>query len=249
MDKITTIIVDDEINARENLTYLLELFCKNIHIVGEAKNVDDAVSLIKDKKPQLVFLDIEMPQKNGFQLFEAFKKINFQVIFITAYDKYAINAFKVSAVDYLLKPIDINLLKLSIKKVEKLIVNKKLKNKIDLLTENRKKIKKIAIPYKSDYVIIDVNDIACIEAERMYSNIKLHNGKTYTASKKLSYYEDILSNSEAFIRIHRSWMVNTNHIYSYSKKEKNIKLTNNISIPVSKSYKEKFENLFNSINH
>lgn len=246
MNTIKTILVDDEINARENLRYLTATFCEKIEIVYEASNVDDAIAAIEKHKPQLVFLDIEMPKKNGFQLINHFKKINFYIIFVTAYDRYAIRAFKYSALDYLLKPIYIKELKDAVKKVSINLEKDDFKKRIEALSINQKKLQKIAIPYKSDYIIIDVKEIACIEADRMYTHIKLMNGKTYTASKKLSYYENLLSNLENFIRIHRSWIVNTNHIYLYSKKEKYITLDNNLQIPVSKSYKNTFESIFKS---
>jgi two-component system LytT family response regulator len=124
MNKISAILVDDEINARENLRILLNNFCSNINVLGEARNVDEAVLAIRKYQPQIVFLDIEMPQKNGFQLLEEFDEINFHVIFVTAYDGYAIKAFQVTAVDYLLKPIDVSLLEKAIKKAEKYIEKK-----------------------------------------------------------------------------------------------------------------------------
>lgn len=244
MNKIKTIIVDDEINARENLRYLTQTFCKKIEIIYEASNVDSAIIAIEKYQPQLVFLDIEMPQKNGFQLINHFKKIKFYVIFVTAYDKYAIKAFKFSALDYLLKPIDIQELKDAVKKVTHHIEKDNLKQRLDLLKINKEKINKIAVPYKSDYVIIDVDTISCIKADRMYSTIHLTNKKKYTASKKLSFYEEMLTKQEDFIRVHRSWLINTKLIFIYSKKEKTIELTDGSIIPLSKSYKEVFENLF-----
>ncbi|AUC85093.1 DNA-binding response regulator [Polaribacter sp. ALD11] len=244
MNVINAIIIDDEVNACENLRYLLTEFCKNITIVSEAKNVDDAIIQINKHKPQLIFLDIEMPQKNGFQLLDAFTNINFQIIFVTAYDKYAIKAFEVSAIDYLLKPIDINRLQKAVEKVSKLLISGKKNNKLDLLNDNREKIQKIAIPYKSDYVIVNLRDILCIEADRMYTIIHTINGKKYVAAKKLSYYEDLLCKEQDFLRTHRSWIVNTSAIEMYSKKDKKIQLKNEFEIPISKSYKEKFEAIF-----
>ena len=140
LNKIPTIIVDDEINARENLRYLTATFCKNIEIIYEASNVNEAIIAIEKHDPKLVFLDIEMPQKNGFQLVDYFKKINFYIIFVTAYDKYAIRAFKVSALDYLLKPIDISDLKIAVKKARTNINNDDFKNRTQLLKENQKKV-------------------------------------------------------------------------------------------------------------
>lgn len=246
MNKLSAILVDDEINARENLRYLLNDFCKNIDILDEASNVDEAVKSIKKHQPQIVFLDIEMPQKNGFQLLEEFDEINFHVIFVTAYDSYAIKAFQVTAIDYLLKPIDISLLEKAIKKVEKHIENNTQGSRINLLQENKKKITKIAIPYKSDYAIVNINNILCVEADRMYSIIYTVKGKEFVVAKKLNYYESLFSSEEMFIRVHRSWIVNTNHINTYSKKEKEIKLDSELKIPVSKSYKESFETLFSN---
>jgi len=246
VNTIKAIIVDDEINARENLRYLTNTFCEKIEIVYEASNVDDAISAIEQYKPHLVFLDIEMPQKNGFQLINHFTKIDFYIIFVTAYDKYAIKAFKYSALDYLMKPIDIQELKDAVKKASKNIEKDHFKERLELLNINKKKLQKIALPYKSDYVILDVNNITCIEADRMYAHINTLDNKTYTASKKLSHFENLLSDQMKFIRVHRSWLINTDFINIYSKKEKFVQLTNGNKIPVSKSYKEVFENLFST---
>lgn len=245
-NKLKAIIVDDELNARENLRYLLGDFCKQITIEGEASNIDDAVKLIHKTQPKLVFLDIEMPQKNGFQLFDEFEEINFQVIFITAYDNYAIKAFQVAAIDYLLKPVDITLLQKAVTKAELQLVQKTSDARIQVLQENKKKFKKIAVPYKNDYAIIDINDVICIQADRMYSVIYTLNEKQFIASKKLNHYENLFKEEGFFVRVHRSWVVNTKHISVYSKREKQIELTNKKVIPVSKGYKQSFETLFTS---
>ncbi len=244
MNKLSAIIVDDEINARENLRYLLNDFCKNINILGEATNVDEAVKVITKHQPQIVFLDIEMPQKNGFQLLNEFEEINFHIIFVTAYDSYAIKAFQVTAIDYLLKPIDVSLLEKAIKKAEKHIENKTQSKRINLLQKNNKKITKIAIPYKNDYAIVNIGDIFCIEADRMYSVLHMKSNKKYMVAKKLSYYEKLLCDNTEFIRLHRSWIINVEKIETYSKKEKEVILETQFKVPVSKSYKENFETLF-----
>lgn len=244
MNTLNAIIVDDEINARENLVYLLSKFCPNVTVVSQAQNVDEAVVEIKKHQPQLVFLDIEMPQKNGFQLLNEFSTIDFQIIFVTAYDKYAVKAFEVAALDYLLKPIAIEKLVKAVKKATVLIDKSERNLRLALLNENKNKIKKIAIPYKSDYVMLNLVDILYIEADRMYSIIHVKENKKYIASKKLSYYENLLSFEEEFIRVHRSWIVNTSTINLYSKKDKNIQLKNQFKIPISKSYKEEFETIF-----
>lgn len=244
--KINAIIVDDEINARENLRFLLTDFCKNVEILGEASNVDEAVLLIHKNKPDIVFLDIQMPRKNGFQLIREFDEINFQIIFVTAYDNYALKAFQIAALDYLLKPIDITLLTKSIAKAQNNINNKTSINRVNVLEENYKKITKIAIPYKSDYAIVNLEDICCIQADRMYSIIHLQNDKKYIVSKKLSYYESLLSENKEFMRSHRSWILNMNKISTYSKKNKEATLITGIQVPISKSYKDKFEDFLYS---
>lgn len=246
METVKAIIVDDELNARENLNYLLQEFCKEVQIVDEASNVDEAIVKINKHKPNLVFLDIEMPQKNGFQLLEEYTNINFQVIFITAYDKYAIQAFEVAAVDYLLKPIEISRLKQAVNKVVKAIESVSNTKRIDLLKTNKKVIKRIAIPYKSDYAIVNIEDISCIEADRMYSIIHTTNSKKFIVAKKLNHYEDLLCEKADFIRVHRSWIINANKIETYSKKEKHVVLTTSFKVSVSKSYKENFEAFFYS---
>ncbi|WP_025667982.1 LytR/AlgR family response regulator transcription factor [Aquimarina megaterium] len=241
---MNAIIVDDEINARENLGYLLDSFCSEINVVAEATHVDEAVKLINKHKPELVFLDIEMPQKNGFQLLNAFEDVHFHIIFVTAYDHYAIRAFQIAAIDYLLKPIDVSLLKKAIKKVIRVHNNSFGYDRIETLLENRKGLKKIAIPYKSDYAILDIDTILCIEADRMYTILYTVDHKKYMVAKKLSYYEELLCKDTDFIRLHRSWIVNSNKIETYSKKNKEVVLQTQLVIPVSKGYKDNFEAIF-----
>lgn len=242
MNKTKAIIVDDELSARENLNYLIENFCPDISIVDTCCNVNEAVISITKLKPEVVFLDIEMPQKNGFQLLKEFSEINFQIIFITAYDQYAIKAFEVSALDYLLKPIDIDRLLEVVAKIKDRLTIENFKHRIEALSANQKIITKISIPYKSDYVILDINTIICIEADRMYSYIYTLEGKKYTASKKLNYYEELFFENSNFQRVHRSWVVNIEHIATYSKSNKELSILDN-KIPVSKTYKEEIENL------
>lgn len=244
MKELRAVLVDDEINARENLQYLLEAFCKEVTVVAEAATVETAVAQIQKHQPDVVFLDIEMPRQNGFQLLDAFESINFEVVFITAYDQHAVRAFQVAAVDYLLKPIDIDLLKKAVEKVKERRGLQKTNTGVELLKQQKKQVDKIAIPYKSDYVIVRVEDILCIEADRMYSIIHTIDNKRYVAAKKLNYYETLFADAEFFIRVHRSWGINTNHILSYSKKERKVALYCQKHIPVSKGYKEQFEEVF-----
>lgn len=245
--KLKAIIVDDEQSARDNLRYLTEKYCSNIKIIAEANKVATAVEQIKTLQPNLVFLDIEMPKQNGFALFNYFDELNFHVVFITAYNHYAVKAFEVSAVDYLLKPIDIERLKEAESKVLKQVSFNK---NFEVLEKNiqTSELKNIAIPYKSDFIVVKIHTIICIQACRAYSNVLVFNTdkqteKTYTYAKKLVYFEENLP-KKLFVRVHRSWVINLNFIQSYSKKECKITLKNKQQIPISTTYKKAFEQLF-----
>ena len=244
---LKAIIVDDEQSARDNLQYLIDKYCHSITVVDEADKVLMAVDKIKQKLPDIVFLDIEMPQKNGFELFKHFDAITFHVVFVTAYNHYAVKAFEVSAVDYLLKPIDVDRLKDAEQKVLK---QTQLNQNFEIFKENitSSELKHIAIPYKADSVVVKIEDIPCIQANRVYSIISVFNTKKqienkYTYAKKLVFFEEHLPQN-SFIRVHRSWIVNLNFIQSYSKNRSTIVLKSKQQIPVSKSYKTAFEKLF-----
>lgn len=237
---IKAIIVDDELSARDNLKYLINNFCKGIKVVDSCCSVDEAVLSIKELKPDVVFLDVEMPQKNGFQLIKELDVVHFQIVFITAYDQYAVKAFEVSALDYLLKPVDIDRLVEVSGKLENKLDLKNFQERLDTLSLNKKKLSKISIPYKSDYVIINVDDILYIEADRMYSHIYTIDGKKYTASKKLSHYQELFFETKHIKRIHRSWLANLTFAKSYSKSNKSVFIQEQ-EIPVGKTYKEEIE--------
>lgn len=244
---VKAIIVDDEQSARDNLKYLVNKYCNNINVVAESNRIETAVEQIEKWQPELVFLDIEMPQKNGFELFKYFKDINFQVIFITAYNNYAVKAFEVSAIDYLLKPIDIERLKQAEQKV---LQQNRFKQNLEALKINMSssELKNISIPYKSDFTIVQLDDILFIQASRAYSDITVLDSKNnttqlYTYAKKLAFFEEYLPSNQ-FIRVHRSWIININFIQSYSKKDKLVTLKNNFSIPISKTYKDVLKRTF-----
>lgn len=239
---LTAIIVDDELDARKNLSYFLQSDCEEVKIVGEASNVADAVRLIKEKRPNIVFLDIEMPKQNGFELFKYFDPVFFSTIFITAYNEYALKAFQVSATDYILKPIDRSLLKTAVKKA---LIQKEsalIKQKLDVLKLNFKAIKTLTIPYKDKHVFINIENIIAIEAQRMYSKVITEkNIEGYIYAKRLNHFENIFENTSNLIRVHRSWIINTNAIISFSKKEQIIYLEKNIQVPLSRTYKVSFK--------
>lgn len=243
MNNITCILVDDEANARENLRLLLGEFCPEVNILAEASNVDDAVNLIEKHSPKLVFLDIEMPKKNGFHLLDSFNEITFEIIFVTAYDHYAVKAFEVTALDYLLKPLEVKRLQDAVQKVDQTSNFEHKIEQFNALKANRKDIKKIAIPYKNNYAIYGIDAILCFQAERMYTKIYTTDNKEHLIAKKMSFYENLLLDDHNFIRVHRSWIINTSHLEFYSKKEKELQLTGGFKVPLSKTYKEVFEQI------
>ena len=209
MKKIKALIVDDELNARSLLRHFIEDYCPEIELIAEAEDVKSAVKIINKNEIDLVFLDVEMPNENGFSLFDYFNKPTFETIFCTAYSQYAIKAFEVSAVDYILKPIGIAKLKEAIEKVVEKRNRNAQPNTIAVLKENlaENKIKKIGIHIGDGIVFMDLDDIFYFEADGSYTTIYHKNGKDL-AVKKIKHFEDLLSSDNRFFRIHRSYFVN-----------------------------------------
>lgn len=244
MKKLTAILVDDEESARDVLSNLLARFCPAIELLGKYSNVEEAVKGIKKLNPQVVFLDIEMPNYAGYEIVNFFEDINFEMIFITAYDKYAIKAFEISAVDYLLKPIDLDRLKSAVEKLTEKI-QLKVPNQYNLLSETLKsnEVKSIVISDKGYQTKIDLKNIIAFEAKESYCC--LHTiGKKYVASKNLKHFETILTENKNFFRVHKSWLINMDFMKNYSKSNLEINLENNIVAKLSKYKKAEFETVF-----
>ncbi len=241
--EIKAIIVDDEERARNVLSNLLFKHFPQVKILDKCSNVVEAVEAIKKQQPRVVFLDIEMPNYTGYEIVKFFDDINFEIIFITAYNKYAIKAFEVSALDYLLKPIDIPRLKEAIKKLEEKIDLTNQQAKYKLLTEALKtrSVQQIYISEAGSNVIIDIDDIIAIEAEGAYSNIYCKNESSFFVSKNLRHYEKILDENTSFFRTHKSWLVNLNYLKNYSKSKLEISLEWGVSARLSKYRKRDFE--------
>jgi len=239
------ILVDDEDSARNILSNLLLNFCPQINIVDKCEDVEQAVESIKKNKPDLVFLDIEMPNYAGYEITSFFDKIDFEIIFITAYDHYAIKAFQVSAVDYLLKPIDISRLK---EAVNKFISKSEIKNasiNYEVLVESLKdqKLKNIVVPYQGDQKVLLIKNIIAIEASESYSFIHTVDNQKYIVSKNLKHFETLFSSNTNFLRTHKSWIVNLDFLKEYSKSRLILELENNIQAKLSKYKKSQFESV------
>lgn len=242
MNKIKAILVDDEESSRDVLSNLLLRFCPEVELMGKCENVLQAVEVIKQVKPHLVFLDIEMPNYAGYELVKFFKNVDFEIVFVTAYDQYAIRAFEVAAIDYLLKPIDIERLKVSVVRVKQSHHVEHHAERLSVLSDNleTKNVSNMVITNKGQQCIIAIESIAAIEAQESYCYIHT-DGKRYTASKNLKHFETIFSENNNFLRVHKSWLVSKSHIQYYSKSDLSISLTNGIAAKLSKYKKAEFE--------
>ncbi|WP_317896654.1 LytR/AlgR family response regulator transcription factor [Aurantibacillus circumpalustris] len=242
MNKLRAILVDDEESARDVLQNLLLRFCPEVELVAKCENVMVAVEAIKKENPDLVFLDIEMPNHAGYELVKFFDEINFKIIFVTAYDQYAVRAFEIAAIDYLLKPIDIPRLQNAVSRV---VENKNLEHQSDQLSllsnslEN-KQLKNIIISDKGQQNLILIEHIVAIEAQESYCIVHTTERK-YTVSKNLKHFEIILESLTLFLRVHKSWIVNKSFIKNYSKSDLTIQLSNGLTAKLSKYKKAEFE--------
>ena len=248
---IRAIIVEDELRSRETLRGLLKLYCKNVEIIGEAENVKDGISIIEKQKPDVVFLDIQMPDGSGFKLLESVKDINFEVIFTTAYDQFAIKAIKFSALDYLLKPIFPDDLIIAVKKAEEKKDGKAPGGNIEVLLENINKpageSPKIVLSTSDKITVAKVEDIVRCESDDYYTFFYFKNGERLLLSKTLKENEEMLKEHN-FIRPHKSHLVNILFIKSYLKQGGGyILLTDGTKIPVSRRKKEKIIEIINNL--
>lgn len=214
------IIVDDEILVAGNLVMLLNRYCPEVEILAVAHSSKEAEIQIRDKGPDLVFLDVEMPYGNGFDLLKRFDKIDFGVIFVTAFDHYAIKAIKVSAIDYLLKPIDINELVAAVSKAQKQLKSKSVNQGLNLLLNNLAqpsiKLQKLTLPTMDGMIFVNIDDILYCKSDGNYTSFQLLNGQSPLVTRQIGTYEDLLP-EPLFCRIHRQYIINVNQVSKYIK--------------------------------
>ena len=227
------IIIDDEKQARVSLRLLLEEFCPEVEILQECENLPDAVLAIRKLKPEILFLDIEMPGFSGLQILDFFdeKDIDFSIIFTTAYNEFAIQAFKLSAVDYLLKPIIPDELCAAVAKTKK-----QNYAQFQSLSEqiNSEKPEKIAVPSGSDLLLLNLSEIRYIKGEGSYSEIFMINNTKYLVSRNLKNFEEVLCDNKRFIRIHKSYIINFDQAVSFNKSSNGwLSLQGGVKVPVS----------------
>ncbi|MDO5616073.1 MAG: LytTR family DNA-binding domain-containing protein [Cruoricaptor ignavus] len=220
MTSIKAILIDDEPLNLKNLDLLLKEYAPETQVLATFQSADEAIGFLKSNDIDLVFLDIKMPRKDGFEFLEYFPKRNFEVIFVTAYDEFALKAIKESAVDYLLKPILIAELKTAVKKAKEKI-------------EQKKSNQKICLSYSGGKVFVSLEEIVCIQGIDNISKVFLKNGKTVILSKTLKSFESLLGN--LFFRVHKSFIINLSEIKKWSSTNTNtLELSNSQKIPVSR---------------
>jgi two-component system LytT family response regulator len=247
---IRALIIDDEFSARDGLKRIVKQYCPEITIVGTGENVKEAIYLINQHAPDLVFLDIEMPNGNGFTLFDTIKSPQFETIFITAYEEYAIKAFRVAALDYLTKPVDYRQLRDSIDKLNNKRKIELKEQRIELLIQNiankPTEFNKIVLPDYNGFTLVDVSDILFCKADGSYTEVYLIDGRVITTSRLLKSFEELLPN-ETFFRIHRSYLVNLNLIKRFNKSDGfQVIMENNIVLDVSERNKKELVEKLNN---
>lgn len=218
-DLINVVIADDEARSVENLALLLQDFCPSVNLMGKASTIEDTERLIGELKPDLVFLDIQMGSRTIFELLNKLQEINFEIIFITAFENYAIQAFKYMAIDYLLKPVDIKELIASIERAKKNLKKRNFaahyKNYIST-TEREFKPQKISLPTSTGYRFLEIDSIICCIANGSYSEVIMEDGTKMMVSKNLKYHEDLLKDFQ-FFRVHKSSLINLRKVKSLNR--------------------------------
>lgn len=239
---LRTVIVDDEQDAVNFIESIADEYCPNIEIVGKAFSAIEGIEVISKLKPDLVFLDVEMPHGSGFDLLAGFPEKEFEVIFITAFNHYAIRAIKFSAVDYILKPININEFIEAVKRVEESRKEKKGSMSFQTLFENLQTNipSKLAIPTSTGMEYLNTREIIRIEADRSYSWFFMNNGDKFLVSRNLKEYQELLSDRN-FFRTHNSHLINLEHVKKYIRHEGGyIEMIDGSNVPISRGKKDLF---------
>jgi two-component system LytT family response regulator len=222
---LRALIVDDEEFGRENLAYLLKQYCTEIDVVGMADSAAQARKLIVEEEPDVIFLDINMPGENGLSLMQSFENSDMQVVFVTAYDQYSLNAIKAGAFDYILKPIDIEELQQTVARLIKVFSERQARvreleqykqsfNSLKDSLTRRKQPEKINIPHSKGIKIVNINDIIRLTADNNYTDIYLQGAQKLVVSRTLKDFEEVLD-PEIFFRIHKSHIINIEHLKEY----------------------------------
>ena len=249
---INAIIVDDEKSNIENLENLLKKNCPDVNVLATANSSQQAMEVIARYQPELVFLDIEMPRGNGFDLLENLPEINFEIVFVTAYNQYAIKAIRFYALDYLLKPINVDELKTAVSRAKSKLRERKENERIQLLKQylrEPEKPKKIALPMADEIQFIEIDQILYCIGENNYTQFYLVNKSRILVTKTIKEFEELLS-THGFVRVHRSYIINLRYVKAYVKKEGGyILMINDAQISISRNKKEEVLQLLTKNTH
>lgn len=246
---IRTLIIDDETDARFTLRSHLENFCQGVEIIAEAQDVAGGVAAIRKHRPELVFLDIRLSPGSGFDILERIETIDFHVVFVTAYDEYAMRAIRFSALDYLLKPVGIEELQNALAKLRQQQDDPLGDLRYKIFQENlsaiNKEFSRIVLPTMEGFIVQDVKEIIRCEADRNYTHFFLENGKKVVIPRTLKTYDELLS-SLGFYRVHQSHLINLKQIVEYKRRKKGgiAILKDGMEVPVSESRKDGFMKRF-----
>jgi two-component system LytT family response regulator len=242
---LTVLIIDDEVLSRDTIAAIINNYCHNATVIGQASGIKDGLIAIKELKPDVVLLDIQLEDGSGFELLKQANPIKAAVIFITAYQEYAIKAFKTSAIDYLLKPVDIEELKQALHKAEEQRGENTIQSQLNILLTNFNQVsntsnsnQKIVLKTTDQIHILTSNEIMHLESDANYTKFHLVNKKIILVSKTLKDYEEILDKTH-FVRIHQSHIVNMNYASRFDKRNGGfLILQDNTSLPVSTRKKD-----------
>lgn len=240
---LRSIIIDDEERSRESLKNMVTNFCPTVQVCAMCQNIAESVVAISEHKPNFVFLDVQMKRETGFDLFAQIPSVNFDVIFTTAHAEFAIQAIRYSAVDYLLKPIDIQELKNAVDRVgnkQSVHIAERLQHLLSNLQQGSVRKYRLALPTLEGMTFITAEDVIYCHASGNYTEIFTKDGKKYVVSRALKEYEDMLSDQN-FFRIHHSWLINLDAVKSYVKGDGGyVIMSDNASLDVSRRRKESF---------
>lgn len=245
--RLRTILIDDEPRGISSLQKLLQLNCPEVNVIDTSSNVDEAIEKIRSQKPDLIFLDISMPVKNGFDLLKELKDLSFEVIFVTAHNQFMIEAFHFSAIDYLLKPVEDEVLVDAVRRAKKRMEEKSGNKHIETFLYNVQqkhshKDMKLCLPSLKGFQVVELNDILYAESSGNYTNFYFTDQNTVCTSKPLHEYEELLSDV-GFVRIHKSCIVNLLHVKEYIRGEGgSVILSNGTTVEVSRRKKDVFLN-------
>ncbi len=248
---LKVVIVEDNVLTAELISGILETCCPQVEIKGVAHTVVSAIEVIKEKSPDIVLFDINLPKGTSFDILNQLDHVNFKIIFVTSYDKYAIKAIKLSALDYLLKPVNPQELTQAIEKAEEIISNENIRIQINALKNNfdnkKKEFEKVVLKTQESVYLINIKDIIRCESGGSYTFFYLNSGKKITVSKLLKEYDELL-HEQGFVRVHQSHLININYIERFDRKDGGLLIMQDgTKVPVSYRKKDELFEIFDNI--